>query len=115
MPISPESQALIDRLNRELNAAEEEAINGLDLVRLPLSRFPDNIILVQFFAYLNNVLFFVENYRQQIGSAVEQLSVANVTVEENQEVLEELASMLGVVLETKIRVERIITRLRELP
>lgn len=115
MPISPESQDLIDRLNQELNASEEEAINGLNLVRLPLSRFPDNIILVQFFAYLNNVLFFVENYRRQIRGAVEQLSGANVRAEEIQEALEELATMLGVVLETKIRVERIITRLRELP
>jgi hypothetical protein len=41
--------------------------------------------------------------------------VVDVTTEEIQEVAEELATMLGVVLETKIRVVRIITRLETLP
>ncbi|OCQ94390.1 restriction endonuclease subunit S [Oscillatoriales cyanobacterium USR001] len=115
MPIPSEIQSIINRLNQELDRTEENATEGLNLVRLPLSLFPDNLILVQFFAYLNNVIFFVGNYRRQIQGAIERLSVSDVNAAEIQETGEELATMLGVLLEAKIRVEQIITRLRNLP
>lgn len=115
MPVPSEILALIDQLNQELDQTLQQATEGLNLVRPALSRFPDNIILTQFFAYLNNVLFFVENYRVRVQGTVTSLSVADVTTEEIRETGEELATMLGVVLETKMRVGRIIARLEELP
>ena len=56
MPIPPDIQALINRLNQEINETEQEAIKGLNLVRPILSLFPDNAILVQYFAYINAAL-----------------------------------------------------------
>lgn len=115
MPIRSDIQALIDRLNQELVQIEQETNDGLDLVRPTLSRFPENFILLQFFAYLNNVMFFVDNYRGRVQQLGERFLVADTTISEIQEIGEELATMLGLVMETKIRVERIIARLRDLP
>ena len=106
---------LIDQLNQELEQTEQATTEGLNLVRPILLIFEDNAILMQFFAALSNVLLFVETYKGRVPIAVNRLSVVNVTTEEIQEVAEDLATMLGVVLETKIRVERIITRLENLP
>jgi hypothetical protein len=114
MNIPPNITDLIERLERELALTEREVNEGINLVRLPLSRFPENTLLVQFFAYLNNVIFLVENYRQRIRSTLELLSEVDVEREEANDAIEELATMLGVVLETKIRVENIVNRLRNL-
>jgi len=114
MNIPPNITDLIERLDRELALTEREVNEGINLVRLPLSRFPENTLLVQFFAYLNNVIFLVENYRQRIRSTLELLSEVDVDREEANDAIEELATMLGVVLETKIRVENIVNRLRNL-
>ena len=59
MPIPPEIQSLIDRLNLELETIEREANEGLSLVRPVLSSFPDNVRLIQFVALFNNGLLFV--------------------------------------------------------
>ena len=87
---------------------------GLGLVRVPLSRFPENTVLVQFFVYLSNVEFFIDNYRGRIQKVLEMLSGVDIPDYEMYEVGEELAAMLGVVVETKVRVERIIGRLSDL-
>ncbi len=68
---------------------------------------------MQFFAYLSNVLFFISNYRQEISITLELLSVAEVTMDEIDEAGQRLSTMLGVVLENKMRVESIVNRLRE--
>jgi hypothetical protein len=114
MAISHNLSVLIEQLERELDAIESLSNEAINLVRLPLSRFPDNAILIQFFAYLNNVLFFIENYRRRIQESVSLLSEAEITNEELQEIGEDLATMLGIVLETKTRVENIVNRLRNL-
>ena len=113
MSVNPEIRELINRLNQELKELEQKTTEGIDLVRVPLSQFPENTILVQFFAYLSNVLFFVNNYRERIKSTLELLSVNQLAQEERQEIGERLSAMLGVILETKIRVENIVNRLRD--
>lgn len=113
MSITPAIRELSNRLNQELEQLEQILTEGLDLVRVPLSRFPENSILVQFFAYLSNVLFFISNYRQEISRILELLSVTEVTMDEIEEAGQRLSTMLGVVLETKMRVESIVNRLRE--
>ncbi len=113
MSITPEIQDLINRLQQELNELEQKTATELDLVKIPLSQFPENTILVQFFAYLSNVLFFISTYQQRITIMIESLSVTEVSNEETQEAGEELSMMLGVTLETKIRVENLVNRLRD--
>lgn len=57
----------------------------------------------------------IENYNKRIQNNIELLSEVDITGQELQKVGEEMATMLGVVLETKMRVKRIINRLKELP
>jgi len=112
MPITPEIQALVDRLNQELNQTEQEATEGLNIVRPLLSRFPENDRLNQFFAYFSSVLFFVETSRtRRIQTIIERISDADVTEEQIQRAGETLSTLLGRVLEAKIGVRQIITRL----
>jgi hypothetical protein len=114
MPIPPEIRAAVNRLNEELEETEREATEGLNLVRPILSSFPDNTILTQFFASLNNTLLFVEISRRRIQITVNRISRTNVIAEDLEEVREDLGTELGRVLEAKMSVKRIITRLREL-
>lgn len=112
MAIPLEITALIERLNQELSQTEQEAIQGLNLVRHSLSLFPNNILLIQLFAYFTNVLLFVNNSRRRIQIIIEKILAEEVTVDEEiQEAGEDLATLVGVTLEVKIEVERIITRL----
>lgn len=114
LAMPPEITALIDRLNQELDRTEQDATEGLNLVRQVLSFFPDNAILLQFFAYLNTVLLFVETYKRQVQTTVETISPTDVPTKVIQEAGEDLATLLGRALETKIELGRIITRLEEL-
>lgn len=111
---SPEISALIDRLNQELDQTEQEATEGLNLARAALSRFPNHALLIQFFAYFNSVLLFVETFRRQTQNTVEHISAADVTDVEISEAGEDLGAILGRVLETKIAVGGIINRLESL-
>jgi hypothetical protein len=79
MTIPPEISVLIDRLNQELDWAEQEATEGLNLARAALSRFPNNALLIQFFAYFNSVLLFVETYKRPTQNTVKRIMVADVT------------------------------------
>ena len=116
MAIPPNLQVLIHRLNRELNEIEKEATQGLNLVRPLLSRFPENVSLSQFFAYFSSALFFAEMTKtRRIPTITEQLSTEDVTLRELQETGEELGTLLGQVLETKIAVRRLIERLENQP
>ncbi len=114
MPIPPEIEVIINRLNQELNNIEQKAREGSNLVRSILSIFPDNAIMIQYFAYLNAGLLFVETSRRQIQITIELISPDDVTALEIQEAGEDLGNILGRALETKIRVERIIHNLEEL-
>jgi hypothetical protein len=114
MAIPSEIQALIAQLNQELDETEQEAADGLKLIRPLLSRFPDNVILTQFFAAFNNSLLFVEISRRRIRATIERVSLGDVTTEEIHEAGEDLATELGRVLEAKIGIRQIINRLQRL-
>ena len=113
MPIPSEIQALIDRLNRELDEIERDAITGLNLVRQRLSLFPENEILMQFFAALSNILFFGEINRGRISNLVEQISPNDIPVQVLQDAGEDLGLILGRVLEVKMNANQLKTRLEE--
>jgi hypothetical protein len=114
MPIPPEIESLIDRLNLELEEIEGQAMEALNLIRPILSSFPDNVILTQLFASLNNFLLFVEISKRRINITVNRLSSNDVTTAEILEAGEDLGAELGRALEAKISVIRIIARLQEL-
>lgn len=114
MAIPVEIIALIDRLNQELAETEQETTEGLNLARASLSRFPDNVLLIQFFAYLNTILIFAENSKRRIQTLTQGISTNDVTTEEIQEAGEDLGTLLGQVLEAKIEVKLIITRWQNL-
>ena len=110
MSIPPEIQSLIDRLNLELEIIEREATEGENLVRQLMSLFPNNALLIQFFAYWQTTRFFVVNARKRIDEAREQLEESEIV----SELGADLATLLGEVIETKIRSRAILDRLRNL-
>ena len=114
MAIPPEISNILLRLNQELTTIEENATRGLSILGAALDIFPNNNILVQFFASLNNILFMAENYKRQIQTIVERISPDHVRTEVVQDAGEELGDLLGRVLEAKIGMERIIDRLENL-
>lgn len=111
MSITPEFAALIDRLNQELNQTEQQTTECLNLLRELISCFPDNAIILQYYAFLNAAQLFVENSKRQMQAAVELVSPTNVSDEEIHDSGEEIGTILGQTLEVKLRVERIISRL----
>lgn len=115
MSIPSEIAVLIERLNLELNEIERVATEGLRLVERVLEQFPNNFTFVQLFAFLNSSLFFVSTTRRKIQNNLEYLSATNVLNQEKiQEVGQDLAIELGRILETKITVIQIKTRLENL-
>ncbi len=82
MAIPAEIKTLINRLNQELEETEREATEGVNALRPTLWLFPENAILTQLFANLNNVLFFVETYRKRIQRIENILTLADATPSE---------------------------------
>ena len=92
MPIPSELETLIERLYDKCDRIEQEATEGLNILRRVMSQFPENAILVQYFAYLNALLFFATTSRQQIQTIVNTLSQANIPLE----VIQESGEYLGI-------------------
>ena len=112
MAIPSEITQLVQRVNQELDQIEQNATEGLNLARAILNQFPENFIVVQLLAFLNTSIFYAETSRTWIQTRVEDISDSQVSREQViQEAGEELARELGRVLETKIRVRNIKSRL----
>lgn len=110
MSLSPEITTLIARIDRELGEIEQETTRGINLIRDLIARFPDNASLNQFFAYFSSILFFTEITRtRRIPSIVARLSGET----DIQTVGEELSTLLGQILETKIAVRSLLDRLED--
>lgn len=77
-------------------------------------RFPDNVTLIGLFATLSNALLFVENSRRRIQITVDSILPENVRSQVIQEAGEDLAELLGRVLDTKMLVNTVMTRLDNL-
>ena len=111
MPIPPKIANLIEQLHQEINQTEQAVTEGLQIARLKLNSFPDNSFLIQIYASLSNYLVFIEISRRRIDYS--QVIVASETVAkiQIQEAGEMLSEILGRVLEAKIVVNKIKTRL----
>ena len=114
MSITPEIEALVDRLNEELREIEQEAIEGENLLRQLMSLFSNNASLIQFFAYFQTTRFFVVNARRRIRETIEKLSAQQIDPQVMTESGEDLAALLGEVIETKIKSRNLLNRLRNL-
>jgi hypothetical protein len=114
MSVPPEIDSLIERLNQELGQSEQLAINGINLVKLILSRFPDNARMIELFAVLTNVLLFVEITKRRIQFTVDTISSPNLSLEVIQEAGEDLSEMLGRVLENKMLTSKTVAILEDL-
>jgi len=115
MPIPSELNNLIERLNQELDIIEREATEGMNLARVSQERFPNNATLIQMFDFLSNAIFYVNTERGLIRAIVDNLLVQQVsTDEEIREAGEDLSNKLGRVLETKILVNSVKSRLENL-
>ena len=111
MAIPHEINALILRLNQELKEVEQLATSGLSIARDRLERSPNNAILIQIFAYLNNSMLLVDTLRNRIEYSRLILSTDTTTEEQFQSAGEDLSERLGQVLEAKVGVSRVKTRL----
>jgi hypothetical protein len=111
MSTPPEQIEIVNQLNREFDRTETDALEGLSLVRTLLARFPDNDILVQFFASFSNILLFVETYRQQVQVMVGRVLPDEADRDLVQATGEELSTLIGRVLEVRINVSRLKARL----
>lgn len=114
MPISPEIAALVNQLNQEFDKTETDATEGASLVRALLSRFPDNVRLIQFFSFFSNALLFVEISRRRVQALIERVCTPDVTAEEVQEAGEDLGILLERVLEAKMSGRQILDILKQL-
>jgi hypothetical protein len=114
MPVPPEIGTIIDQLDRELDRIEQEATAGVSLIRSLLSRFPDNLRLIQFFTAFNNALLFVEISRRRIQATVDRLSAPDILDAEIQEAGEDLGTLMGRVIEVKIGGRRILSILEQM-
>ena len=113
MSIPSEIAAFINQLNQEFDETEQEATEGVNLVRPFLSRFPDNVRLIQFFTFFNNALC-VETSRRQTQATIERVCTTDVTLEEIQEAGEDLGALLVRVMEAKMSGRQILNILRKL-
>jgi len=83
------------------------------LVRSILDKFPNNVMLIQLFASLNNLQMFASIYRSRIQS-IARLRLSEVDPEVIQAAGEELGDMLGRILEARINASNIRARLESL-
>jgi hypothetical protein len=114
MSIPSEIQAFVDQTNQELDEIDREATEGVNLVRPLLSIFPNNVRLIQFFAVLNNALLFTDICRRRIQAIVDRISTPDATLAEIHEAGEDLGTLLGSAIETKISNRNILQILQEL-
>ena len=114
MSITPEILDLIDRLDRELGEIEQEATEGENILRQLMSLFSNNASLIQFFAYFQTTRFFVVNARRRIDETIEKMSTQQLDSQVLINSGEDLATLLGEVIETKIKSKNLLDRLRDL-
>ena len=115
MSIPSKITAIVENLNQELDEIEQQAIEGQNIARIILDKFPNNARLVQFFATFSNALLFVEVEKRRIRSIIENIALLDIVTDEDiQEAGEDLSAEMGKVLETKNLIINLKQRLENL-
>lgn len=112
MPIPPEINEIIQRLNQELNQIEQDATEALNLLQPRLNLFPNNPVVVGLFAAIQNRLYQVEVERRRIRDVIADIEGEDVSAQSIQSAGEDLGLILGKVVETKVRISSILNDLR---
>ena len=92
-----EISAIVDRINLELNHNEEKSSVGANLTQKLLSRFVDNALLAQYFAYFNTILFFLKISQIQIGTILKTFNNNELPEDAISTALVELTTLQGLV------------------
>jgi len=106
-----EISAIVDRINLELNQNEQKATEGAGLTQQLLSRFIDNALLAQNFAYFNTILFFLKVARVQIGNVKKTFNNKEFPPDAIATAIEELKTLESLVLEIKDNLDLSLNRL----
>ncbi len=113
MTIPSNLKKLVNQLDQELSEIEHQTTKGIAQLQKLLANFPENVILTQYFAYLNTILFFINTARQQIQTVLDTLSSEDVPITIVQEAGEDLGTLQGKILEEKNRLQKILNFLGE--
>ncbi|MGB5970147.1 MAG: hypothetical protein WBG70_17665 [Spirulinaceae cyanobacterium] len=105
---------LAEQIKQELEQIEQDANRGIEIARNLLNIFPDNAIIIGYFARFSNYLFFVESSRRGIESVEEVVDNSDVTGEEVKESGEYLSTLLGSTIEARMVVDNIRSELENL-
>ena len=112
MTLPPNFNILVAQIDREINLLATELSQAIQLVRARISLFPNNIILIQLFALLNNYTLFLENTQRRIRETIQYVTTdETLSSVDIQAAGEELSEQLGRILEAKIVVSNIRKRL----
>jgi hypothetical protein len=112
MTLPSNLSTLLEQLDNELNILQEDLFQAIKLIRERMNLFPDNIASIQLFAVLNNYDLFVENTKRRIQEILQYLSTKDFLFETDiHEAGEDLSEQLGRILEAKIVIRNIRTRL----
>ena len=112
MTLPPNFDILVAQIEREINVLGTELSQAIQLVRARIALFPDNIILIQLFALLNNYTLFLENTQRRIRETIQYVTTdETLSIVDIQVAGEDLSEQLGRILEAKIVVSNIIKRL----
>lgn len=111
MTVTSDLHILLHRLVQEIDETEQEAAEGLSLIRPMLFDFPNNAILIELFVTLNNTLSAIEIYKKLCQSMAERASSLDLPLKVAQEVGRDLMKLLDCVLEAKRWVSRVVTPL----
>ncbi|NJK64451.1 MAG: restriction endonuclease subunit S [Synechococcaceae cyanobacterium SM2_3_1] len=109
-----ELSELLSQIQQELDQIENETSEGLSILRVFLAQgeTEDDVSLVQLYATLSNALLFTEVSRRRINDTVANLQ--QQSDETLQAAGEDLAELLGQIIDTKIVISRMTTIIREL-
>ncbi len=111
MPIPSEISNLVEQLQGELTQIDQETTAALEITRSLLDHYPNNSYFISIFATLSNYLVFVEISRRRIDYTTVIIASETVTDIAIREAGETLSELLGRVLEAKIVVNTIKSRL----
>ena len=106
-----EISAIVDRINLELNQNEQKSTEGAGLTQQLLSRFIDNALLAQNFAYFNTILFFLKVARVQIDNIKKTFNNKEFPPDAIAVAIEELKTLESLVLEIKDNLDLSLNRL----
>ncbi len=112
MNLPPNFNILVEQIDCEIDNLDTELSQAIQLVRIRITLFPNNVISIQLFALLTNYTLFSENTRRRIQETIRYLATAEtISMQDIAEAGEDLSEQLGRILEAKIVVSNIKKRL----